>query len=136
MQPSKASQAGLILNENGEMDREHLIGQSGKEREKKDKRKQQITRAISVLFGAAVVVNIIFDFSVMTIIQWCVRMLPIIAAIPLGDDAGYCNITVTETTFKKDQMSVINLFNEYLGRKKDVEKKDEVTETAEQLDTE
>ena len=110
--------AGLILNENGEMDREKLIGQSGREREKRDKRKQLINRAITVLFGAAVVVNIISDFSVITIIQWAVRMLPIIAAIPMGDDSGYCNITVTETTFKRDQVSVINLFNEYVKEKK------------------
>lgn len=111
--------AGLILNENGEADRETLIGQSGKVREKKDKRKQQISRAISVLFGAAVVVNLIFDFSVVTVIQWCVRMLPIIAAIPMGDDAGYCNITVTETAFKKSQTHVIILFNEYLGKREE-----------------
>ena len=110
--------AGLILNENGEMDREKLIGQSGREREKRDKRNQLIGRAVMVLFGAAVVVNIIFDFSVITIIQWAVRMLPIIAAIPMGDDSGYCNITVTEATFKKDQVSVINLFNEYVMEKK------------------
>ena len=117
--------AGLILNENGEADRENLIGQSGKVRERKDKRRQQISRAISVLFGAAVVVNLIFDFSVVTIIQWCVRMLPIIAAIPMGDDAGYCNITVTETAFKKSQTHVINLFNEYLLRRKDPPEKEE-----------
>ena len=110
--------AGLILNESGEMDRKHIIGQSGKEREKKDKRKQQIRRAVEVLFGAAIVVNIILDFSVLTIIQWCVRMLPVIAAIPMGDDAGYCNITVTETSFKKDQTYIINLFNEFLERRK------------------
>ena len=109
--------AGLILNENGEMDREKLIGQSGKEREKKDKREQLISRAIMVLFGGTVVINIIFDFSLITIIQWAVRMIPIIAAIPMGDDSGYCNITVTETTFKRDQVSIINLFNEFLKEK-------------------
>ena len=44
-------------------------------------------------------------------------MIPIIAAIPAGDDSGYCNITVTETNFKKDQVSVINLFDEYIKEK-------------------
>lgn len=111
---------GLILNENGEMDREKLIGQSGREREKKDKREQLITRAIMVLFGGMVVVNLIFDFSLTNIIQWVVRMIPIVAAIPMGDDSGYCNITVTETTFKRDQVSVINIFNEYLKEKEGV----------------
>ncbi len=121
--------AGLILNENGEMDREHLVGQSGREREKKDMRNQKLTRAISVLFGAAVVVDIIFNFSTITIIQWCVRMLPIIAAIPMGDDAGYCNITVTETAFKKDQTTVIILFNEYIAKHSEAhEKENEIAE--------
>ena len=107
---------GLILNENGEMDREKLIGQSGRQREKKDKKEQLISRAIMVLFGGMVVVNIILDFSVITIIQWMVRMIPVIAAIFTGEDSGYCNIVVTETNFKNDQVSVINLFNEWLSR--------------------
>ena len=52
----------------------------------------------------------------MTIAQWVVRMLPIILAIISGDDGGYCNITVTETNFKRDQTHVINLFMEYAKR--------------------
>ena len=115
---------GLILNENGEMSRQKLIGQSGRERERKDKRKDLVSRAIMVLFGAAVVINVIFDFSYITIIQWAVRMVPIIAAVLMGDDAGYCNITVTETTFKRNQVSVINLFNEFLKEKKNIPSKD------------
>ena len=118
--------AGLILNESGEADREHLIGQSGKAREKKDKRKQQISRTVSVLFGAAIVVNLIFDFSLLSIIQWCVRMLPIIMAILMGDDDGYCNITVTETAFKRSQSHVISLFNEFLKSKKEFSSEDDL----------
>ena len=117
---------GLILNESGEMCRKKLIGQSGRERERKDKRKNLISRAITVLFGAAVVINIIFDFSYVTIIQWAVRMLPIITAIFMGEDAGYCNITVTETAFKRSQASIINLFNEFLEEKKKISKDSEV----------
>ena len=128
--------AGLILNENGEADRQALIGQSGKVREKRDKRKQQISRAISVLFGAAVVINLIFDFSVITIIQWCVRMLPIIAAIPMGDDAGYCNITVTETTFKKNQTHVISLFDEFLKEREENSMEKTSEPSAESMDLE
>lgn len=119
---------GLILNENGEMDRDKLIGQSGKERERRDKRNHLLSRAIIVLFGAAVVINIIFDFSYMTIIQWSVRMLPIISAVLMGDDSGYCNITVTETTFKRDQVLVINLFNEYVAEKEKIERESESEE--------
>lgn len=108
---------GLIMNENGEADRLKLIGQSGREREIKDKRQNFITRAIFVLFGGMVAVNVILDFSVVTIIQWFVRMIPIFSAIIMGDDSGYCDITVTETNFKRDQTAVINLFLEYHNNK-------------------
>lgn len=104
---------GMILNESGEYDRDKLIGKSGRQRERQDKKKQAITRAVYVLFGAAVAFDMIFNFSMMTIAQWIVRMLPIVFAIISGDDGGYCNITVTETNFKIDQTSVIGLFMEY-----------------------
>ena len=106
---------GLILNENGETDREKLIGMSGRERERVDKRTQVISRGIIVLFGGMVAINIILDFSLITILQWFVRMIPVISAIIMGDDSGYCNVTVTETNFKRDQVAVINLFFEYVG---------------------
>ena len=105
---------GLILNENGETDREKLIGTSGRERERSDKKRQLIYRGVMVLFGSLVAINIILDFSLITIFQWFVRMVPVISAIMMGDDSGYCNITVTETSFKRDQVSVINLFFEYV----------------------
>ena len=104
---------GMILNESGEFDRDKLIGKSGRQRERHDKKKQAITRAVYVLFGAAVAFDMIFNFSLMTIAQWIVRMLPIIIAMVSGDDGGYCNITVTETNFKRDQSNVIGIFMEY-----------------------
>lgn len=107
---------GLILNESGEFDREKLIGKSGRVREKQDKKMQAVTRAAYVLFGAAVAFDVIFNFSLMTIAQWVVRMLPIILAIVSGDDGGYCNITVTEANFKRDQTHVMGLFMEYVKR--------------------
>jgi hypothetical protein len=112
---------GLILNESGEFDRNKLIGKSGRVRERQDKKRQAVTRAVYVLFGAAVAFDMIFNFSLMTIAQWVVRMIPIILAIVSGDDGGYCNITVTETNFKRDQTHVIGLFMEYAKRNNLVE---------------
>jgi hypothetical protein len=107
---------GLILNESGETDRSKLIGKSGRARERQDKKRQAITRAAYVLFGAAVAFDMIFNFSLETIAQWVVRMLPVLLASISGDDGGFCNITVTETNFKRDQINVINLFFEYAKR--------------------
>lgn len=105
---------GMILNENGEFDRQKLIGKSGRQRERTDKRKEAISRAVYVLFGALIAFDVIFNFSLQTILMWAVRMLPVILAMITGDDEGYCNITVTEVAFKKAQVNVINLFNEWV----------------------
>lgn len=110
---------GLMMNENGESDRYKLIGQSGKEREIKDKRQDFIHRGLWVLFGGMIAVDVILDFSIITVIQWFVRMIPIISAIIMGDDSGFCDIAVTETNFKRDQASIINIFFEYHNEKKE-----------------
>lgn len=117
---------GMILNENGEVDRNKLIGKSGRQREKSDKKKQALSRAAYVLFGAAVAFDMIFNFSMMTIAQWVIRMLPIVFAVLSGTDEGYCNITVTETTFKRDQSNVIGLFFEY-AKDKNLYKEEEAS---------
>lgn len=104
---------GLIMNESGEADREKIISQSGRDRERKDKMMNFIFRGVTVLLGGLIAVNIIFDFSIITIVRWLVRMLPIASAIIMGDDSGFCSIAVTETNFKKGQTSIINLFFEY-----------------------
>lgn len=109
---------GLILNESGEFDRERLIGKSGRQRERQDKKKQALTRGVYVLFGSAIAFDMIFNFSLHTIAQWVARMLPIIMAMISGDDGGYCNVTVTETNFKRDQSNVIGLFMEYAKENK------------------
>lgn len=107
---------GMILNEDGEYDRHKLIGKSGKQRERQDKREQVIKRAIYVLFGSMVTVSLILDFSFTTIVQWVIRFLPVLIALISGDDTGYCNVTVTETNFKYGQTKVIKLFFEYIPK--------------------
>lgn len=104
---------GLIMNESGEADREKLVAQSGRERERRDKLKDFIWRGLMVALGGMIAVNVIFNFSFIAIVQWFVRMLPIISAIIMGDDSGFCDIAVTETNFKKDQTAIINLFFEH-----------------------
>lgn len=105
---------GLILNESGEMNREKLFGQSGKERERKDKKRQIVSRAAMVLFGGVIAIDVILNFSIITLFQWFVRMIPVISAIIMGDDDGFACVTVTETNFKNDQVAVIHLFHEFI----------------------
>ena len=116
---------GLIMNESGEADREKLVAQSGRDRELKDKRDQVISRGLVVILGGAIAIDVIFNFSFITIVMWFVRMLPIIGAIIMGDDGGFCNIAVTETNFKKGQTAIINLF---LEQQKNKPKEEPITE--------
>ena len=108
---------GMILNENGEADRHELAGQSGRQRERKDKRKDFVKRGVMVLLGALIAVDVITSFSVETVLQWFVRMIPVLSALIMGDDSGFCDIAVTETNFKKDQTTIIGIFFEYRDEK-------------------
>ena len=115
---------GVVLNENGEADRHKLIGKSGRERERQDKRRQAVSRAAYVIFGALVACDVFLNFEPIVIAQWVVRMLPVIIAIISGDDSGYCNITVTEIAFKNAQINVINLFEEYAANTQEADRND------------
>lgn len=106
---------GMILNENGEYDRQKLIGKSGRQRERDDKKKQAIQRAVYVIFGALIAFDVILNFSLIVLAQWFVRILPIIVAVVTGEDGGYCNVAVTEIQFKQSQVHVIRIFQEYVS---------------------
>ena len=108
----------MILFEDGDCNRNKLFGKSGKERERSDKKKQAIERAVYVIAGALVVFDVVFHFSLSTILQWIVRMLPIAVSIISGDDGGYCNATVTQVFFRNNQIHAIALFDEYVEKEK------------------
>jgi hypothetical protein len=108
---------GLIMNENGEANRHRLVGQSGHEREIKDKRRDFVLRGLTVLLGGMIAVDVVLGFSFITIVLWFVRMIPVLTAIIIGEDSGFCNIAVTETNFKKEQTAIIGLFFEYQKNK-------------------
>lgn len=126
---------GLIMNESGVADRHKLVSQSGRERERKDKLTQLISRGLVVLLGGAIVIDFIVDFSFITVAQWLVRMLPIISAIIMGDDSGFCSIAVTETNFKRDQTAIINLLFEY-EKAKPIPEETVTEDTTEDITTE
>lgn len=125
---------GIILNENGEAERHKLLGQSGRDREHKDKLRQMLTRAALILFGSFVGFEIVADFSLPNVLRWLVRMLPIAVAIVTGDDDGYCNITVTEVAFKRGQTAVIGMLFEWAGVKVEAfeDKSEAISETNEE----
>lgn len=114
---------GMILNESGEISRKRLLGLSGQGRERIDKRFNAISRIVITLFSGVIAIDIIMDFSMLTVAQWCIRMIPIIAAVIMADDSGYCNVVVTETNFKNNQISVIKLFEEHIRKSEPEEEK-------------
>lgn len=120
---------GMLLNESGEYDRYKLIGKSGRQRERQDKQIQAIARALYVLFGAVIAFDVIFNFSLLTVAQWVVRILPIIFSVISGSEGGFCNITVTETNFKRDQTNALGLFLEYANENNLIKPAYDVKET-------
>lgn len=108
----------MILFEDGNSSRIKLFGKSGKERERSDKKKQAIERAVYVIVGSLVVFDVVFHFSLSTVLQWIVRMLPIVVAIISGDDSGYCNATVTQVSYRNNQIHALALFDEYIENEK------------------
>lgn len=107
----------MILNESGDSrSRRRALGPSGKQREKRDKRKQALSRAIVSFGGGAIAVSLIFDFSWHALAQWAVRILPIVAAIINGDNDGYDDIAVTEAEYKRDQTKFIKRMVEDIKR--------------------
>ncbi len=107
----------MILNESGDSrSRRRALGPSGKQREKRDKRKQALSRAIVSFGGGAIAVSLIFDFSWHALAQWAVRILPIVAAIINGDSDGYDDIAVTEAEYKRDQTKFIKRMVEDIKR--------------------
>lgn len=107
----------MILNESGDgRRRRRALGPSGKQREKRDKRKQALWRAAMSFSGGAIAVSLIFDFSWQALAQWAVRILPVVTAIISGSDDGYDDIAVTETEYKRDQTKFIKRMVEDIVR--------------------
>lgn len=108
----------MILSENGDgRHRRRVLGPSGKQRERRDKRKQALWRAIISFSGGAIAVSLIFDFSWQSLAQWAVRILPVVTAIINGSDDGYEDIAVTEAEYKHDQAKLIKRMVEEIKRK-------------------
>lgn len=114
---------GMILNESGEISRKRLLGLSGQSRERIDKRFNAISRIVMTLFSGVIAIDIIMDFSMITVAQWCIRIIPVIASVIMADDSGYCSVVVTETNFKNNQISVIKLFEEHIIKSEPEEEK-------------
>lgn len=96
-----------------------LIFESGAKREIRDKTFNLIRRAFTTLFSGLIVVDIIMDWSWQTLIQWGIRMMPVLTALVVGESAGYSNITVTEVRYKEGQVNCLLDFKKYMDRKKD-----------------
>ena len=107
----------MVLSENGEGGcRRRALRQSGKQRERHDKRRQALQRALISFGSGAIVVSLFFDFSLQALALWAVRLLPVVTAIISGDADGYEDIAVTETEYKRDQARFIKRMVEELCR--------------------
>lgn len=121
--PMKLDQ-NMLMSESGNARRKRAIGISGTQRERRDKAWNSISKAIVSMMGGAVAVSIVLDFSMETLAQWAIRILPVIGAIISGDSDGYDNIAVTECNRKREQTKIINRMVAELSKSSSVETPD------------
>lgn len=120
--PVKLSPA-MIMNESGNPRRGRAIGISGEQRERRDKTRNDLSKALLSIGGGAIVVSLVLDFSLQNLTQWAIRILPIIVAIFTGDSDGYDDIAVTESNHKHEQTEIINRMVDDYRSRNDVESK-------------
>ena len=101
------------------MNRSKPIGFSGNRMEKIDKVSQSIKRLLVSLFTGAIGVDIVLNFSWISVVTWAIRMLPILTALVTGQMNGFRNVTETEVSFKQKQIYMIRLFKDWCEKHKE-----------------
>lgn len=117
--PISLSRYDIITDNEKKMNRSKPIGFSGNRMEKIDKVSQSIKRLLVSLFTGAIGVDIVLNFSWISVVTWAIRMLPILTALVTGQMNGFRNVTETEVSFKQKQIYMIRLFKDWCEKHKE-----------------
>ena len=119
VKPISLSRYDIITDNEKKMNRSKPIGFSGNRMEKIDKVSQSIKRLLVSLFTGAIGVDIVLNFSWISVVTWAIRMLPILTALVTGQMNGFRNVTETEVSFKQKQIYMIRLFKDWCEKHKE-----------------
>lgn len=114
--PTKITKSDIISNADNYISRRRPIGMSGHRSEQIDKVSKGTRRIFITLFSGAVGVDLVFNFTWISVVTWAIRMLPIMTALVTGQMNGFKNITETEVSYKKNQIYMIKMFKEWAGK--------------------
>lgn len=110
--PASITKADIISCDN-DIKRKRPLGLSGHKMEQIDKTSQGLYRLFMTIFAGTIGVDIVFNFTWITVVLWAVRMMPTLTALVMGNWRGYTNIVETETCFKQNQIYMIKLLKEW-----------------------
>gem|GEM_PF-2324089 len=105
----------ILLNDGDTAGRDRPFGFSSKARQRRDYRLNVITRLCVTLLSGVIAVSFIVDPSFSTVIQWCVRMVPILSAAFFGTVNGFSNGSETAVNYLRAQIIKIREIFEWAG---------------------
>lgn len=114
--PVAIKKSDLISCDENSVRRSRPMGMSGHKLEKVNKLSGMLWRALMTIFSGTVCIDLVFNFSWTALIQWGIRMLPILFALIFGRSNGFLNITEVEAGFKKNQIYMIRLCKEWCAK--------------------
>ena len=106
----------ILLNDGDSGGRNKPFGISSKARQRRDYRLNVLTRLGVTLLSGIVAVDLMVDPTLVTLVRWCVRMLPIVSSAFFGSSSGYTNASETAVNYLSAQCVKIREFFEWIQR--------------------
>jgi len=107
----------ILLNDGDTSCRSKPFGFSSKAKQRRDYRVNVISRLIVTLLSGVIAVSFIIDPSIATLVQWCVRMVPVLSAAFFGSVSGFTNGSETAVNYLAAQSLKIREIFEWAGVK-------------------
>lgn len=105
----------ILLNDGDTAERGKPFGFSSKARQRRDYRINILSRLCMTVLSGVIAVSFIVDPSVSTLVQWCVRMVPIVSAAFFGSVNGFSNGSETAVNYLLSQTLKIREIFEWAG---------------------
>lgn len=111
----------ILLSDGDAVGRNRPFGISSKARQRRDYRMNLIVRLSVTVLSGIIAVDFMIDPSLNTLIEWCVRMVPIISAAFFGSSNGYLNATETAVNYLGAQIIKLREIEEWCSEKEKAE---------------
>ncbi len=93
----------LLMSDGDLCTREYIGLLSSKEKQSRDYKINMLSRIALTTLSGAVAVSFFAEPTLSTLVQWCVRMMPVISAAFMGYSGGYNNATENSCAYLRAQ---------------------------------